>query len=96
MNNLDQELDKIFDAIEIFEGDDSNGKEYQAGYNDMALACRLMKQQLKIEVKQAVSAQVANARLEETKLYEDWYNSDNITHIEDFIADRIAELRGKQ
>jgi hypothetical protein len=47
----DTTVDEIFDNMIVYDGDDSFGKEYQKGYNDMALAARLMKEELKFTTK---------------------------------------------
>ena len=91
-NTTEPTIDEIFDAIEIFEGDDSYGKEYQSGYNDMALACRLMKEQIRLEVKQAVSNQVAKAKLEAFDIAFDSHDYDGLR---EYRASLIAQLKGE-
>lgn len=45
-----------------------------------------------INVKALLTERERLSRIDETKLYEDWFNNDSTTHIEDFIEDRLAHL----
>jgi len=62
-------------------------------YNDWNVSP--MPTRIKAKLEALIADQCRLARVEETKLYEDWFNNDNTTHVEDFIEDRVKILENK-
>ena len=50
-------------------------------------------QGLENDIQALINQKEKEARLEENKRYEEWFNNDENTHIEDFIERRIKQLK---
>ena len=85
-NTLDEQIDKILGyrhiphPVDMFCAETEGRKPY------------CFKQQLKTLFTEHSKEVERLARIDENKLYEEWFNNDDTTHIEDFIENRLNQL----